>query len=34
MAAREAMQEELAALEADLCDEAELPVMHDPRVEA
>ena len=33
-AAREAMQEELAALEADLCDEAELPVMHDPRVEA
>ena len=33
-AAREAMQEELAALEADLCDEAELPVMHDPRLEA
>jgi molybdate transport system regulatory protein len=33
-AARDAIEEELKALEADLRDEAELPVMHDPRVDA
>jgi molybdate transport system regulatory protein len=33
-AALEAMEEELAALEADLRDDAALPVMHDPRVGA
>ncbi len=33
-AALEAMEEELASLEADLRDDASLPVMHDPRVDA
>ena len=33
-AAREAMEEHLAALEADLRDDDELPVMRDPRVNA
>jgi molybdate transport system regulatory protein len=33
-AARDAMADDLAALEADLRDDAALPVMHDPRVSA
>jgi hypothetical protein len=31
-AARDAMSNDLAALEADLRDDAALPVMHDPRL--